>query len=152
MNPLYPTVRDALIRTLARNLRGAPSADEIPMIAEVMADDLAVFGYGADHADAVGDAVDNVSRTQDDWPTVRQVREAVRDSANRRRMDRPSLPAPEMSEERRKQHLENLAALRRKLRESQLPPYRSRRDPVERTDPQVLERVEAELDAREKPA
>ena len=91
---LYQPVFRALYATLARNLHGAPAADELPIIAEVMAADLRIFGYNEQHTDMVEASINQFARTHDDWPTVRQVREEMQDAARQRRMNQPQLPAP----------------------------------------------------------
>lgn len=123
MNPLYPAVVQALTVMLSRNLSNSPSADEIPEIAEVMAADLTIFGYQIEHVQDIDQALAYLGRTQDQWPTVKQVRDAIQEAARARMMQRPRLPAPEISEERRQYWLAKLRSLTRGLRDSMSPPY-----------------------------
>lgn len=129
---LYQTVYQALYATLARNLHGAPAADDLPDIAEVMAEDLRIFGYGEQHVALIEDAINGVARNQNDWPTVFQVRQAVREASHQRMMQCPRLPAPPLPDSYWENGRKRLAALRKQLTASMTPSYRKPRPHPER--------------------
>ncbi len=62
---------------LARNLDGAPAGDELPIVAEVMIDDLREMGIGDADAPRVAAALNRLGRTSERWPKVVQVRQAM---------------------------------------------------------------------------
>ena len=84
---LYQAVIKQLTRMLARALDNAPAADELPMYAQVMTDDLMNCGYGDDNAAYVGGAIDQYGRTAERWPRTRDIQDVLHGIAYRRELE-----------------------------------------------------------------
>ena len=119
---LYLAISKQLVRMLARNLDHAPQAEELPLCAQVMTDDLMNCGYTDGEALKVAEAIDRYGRTAQRWPTTRDIQSALRDIAQHNYMNRndyKSLPEPDGEKQRRKAvGLENLEKIKKMLRET----------------------------------
>ena len=86
------------MRLLARKLENCPAADELPIVAEVLTDDLIAAGHV--RADRVGAALETIGRYDMRWPQPARVIEVVRQTANDEAMAyHKRLPPPERTPE-----------------------------------------------------
>jgi len=74
---LYQALAQEMTKMLARNLRYAPAADELPIVVSVMTDDLMALGYKDDDIPRIVYAINQVGRAIDDWPTVNTIRKNI---------------------------------------------------------------------------
>src|SRR3990167_7842386 len=76
---LYQAIIKQLTRMLARALDKAPAADELPLYAQVLTDDLMNCGYGDTHAALVASAIDRYGRDAEVWPNTRRIQDVLRE-------------------------------------------------------------------------
>ena len=62
---------------LARQLDYSPAAEELPLVIEVMHQDLVRAGFGDSDSERIAIAFDRLALTVSKWPTTVAVREAV---------------------------------------------------------------------------
>ena len=74
---LYKVLAQEMTKMLARNLRYAPAADELPIVVSVMEEDLRALGYKDDDIPRLVDAINKLGRGTDNWPTIHQIRQNV---------------------------------------------------------------------------
>ena len=74
---LYQMLAQEMTKMLARNLRYAPAADELPIVVSVMEEDLRALGYKDDDIERIVYAINQVGRATDDWPTVNTIRKNI---------------------------------------------------------------------------
>jgi len=74
---LYQMLAQEMTKMLARNLRYAPAADELPIVVSVMEEDLRALGYKDDDIERILYAINQVGRAIDDWPTVNTIRKNI---------------------------------------------------------------------------
>ena len=74
---LYQMLAQEMTKMLARNLRYAPAADELPIVVSVMEEDLRALGYKDDDIERIVYAINPVGRATDDWPTVNTIRKNI---------------------------------------------------------------------------
>ena len=74
---LYKVLAQEMTKMLARNLRYAPAADELPIVVSVMEEDLLALGYKDDDIERIVYAINQVGRATDDWPTVNTIRKNI---------------------------------------------------------------------------
>ena len=74
---LYQMLAQEMTKMLARNLRYAPAADELPIVVSVMEEDLRALGYKDDDIERIVYAINQVGRAIDDWPTVNTIRKNI---------------------------------------------------------------------------
>ena len=74
---LYQMAGKELTRMLARNLDYAPSADELPIVAEVLADDLFAWGFTDDDTDRIAHAINMAGRQSSRFPTCHNIKECI---------------------------------------------------------------------------
>ena len=76
---LYQAIIKQLTRMLARSLDKAPAADELPMYAQVLTDDLMNCGYMDGDAAKVGGAIDRYGRSAERWPRTGDIQAVLRE-------------------------------------------------------------------------
>ena len=76
---LYQVISQQLTRMLARRLENAPAADELPMCAQVLCDDLMNCGYMDGDATKVGGAIDRYGRGAERWPRTCDIQAVLRE-------------------------------------------------------------------------
>jgi len=109
---------------LARKLENSPTAEELPIIAAVMAGDLADARYGDEHAARVAAAFDFLGRTQSRWPTPADVIQRLHQTAPRAGFGIiAALPAPKNLEVAQR----HIQRLREGLAIQMQPPYDKRK-------------------------
>ena len=74
---LYKVLAQEMTKMLARNLRYAPAADELPIVVSVMEEDLRALGYKDDDIERIVYAINQVGRATDDWPTVNTIKKNI---------------------------------------------------------------------------
>ena len=74
---LYQMLAQEMTKMLARNLRYAPAADELPIVVSVMEEDLRALGYKDDDIERIVYAINQVGRAIDDWPTVNTIKKNI---------------------------------------------------------------------------
>ena len=74
---LYQMLAQEMTKMLARNLRYAPAADELPIVVSVMEEDLRALGYKDDDIERIVYAINQVGRATDDWPTVNTIKKNI---------------------------------------------------------------------------
>ena len=74
---LYKVLAQEMTKLLARNLRYAPAADELPIVVSVMEEDLRALGYKDDDIERIVYAINQVGRATDDWPTVNTIKKNI---------------------------------------------------------------------------
>ncbi len=63
---------------LARNLEFSPAADELPMVAQVLVEDLQAWNYSDADCDRVSDGINTAGRSTRRWPTNHDIRAAIK--------------------------------------------------------------------------
>lgn len=97
---LYETVAKGLVVMLARNMEYAPAADEIPIVAKILTQDLVNMGYADCDSDRIGHALNLAGRNFDKWPSTFQIKSSI--PARRDWEWKPDVKRLPESEERRK--------------------------------------------------
>ena len=76
-NKLYQALAQEMTKMLARNLRYAPAADELPIVVSVLTEDFMALGYRDEDIPRIVYAINQVGRAIDDWPTVNTIRKNI---------------------------------------------------------------------------
>ena len=84
---LYKAIIKQLTRMLARALNNAPAADELPLYAQVLTDDLMNCGYTDADAAKVAGAIDKYGRDAEVWPNTKRVQDALREMRDKERRE-----------------------------------------------------------------
>ena len=100
---------------LARKLENCPAADELPIVAEILADDLIAAGYGNDQR--VASAIEHIGRNDLRWPQPARVIEAIKECGKHSAHTvYTALPPPERTPEQMERINKLIADARKSLR------------------------------------
>jgi len=108
---LLRVIARSMFEMLARQLTGAPSADEIDLTIEIMAKDLYSLGYDDRNTALIVDAFDHYGPRHDKWPTTRDIVETLKLRSAETFVPPKKITHQETDEEKEKRIARGVAAL-----------------------------------------